>query len=488
MIHAHETAAPFAVSRRATTTGTRMPQLTILMPCLDEARTIATCVGKARDWLARSGLAGEVLVADNGSTDGSQALATAAGARVVQVAERGYGAALLAGIRAAHGRWVVMGDADDSYDFSRLDEFIERLQAGAQLVMGDRFAGGIEAGAMPALHRYLGNPVLSFVGRLLFRSPVRDFHCGLRAFERDPILALGLSCPGMEFASEMVIRATLARLRIDQVPTTLARDGRDRPPHLRSWRDGWRHLRLLLMFSPRWLLLYPGLGLFGLGLLVSTLLTLGPVVVGPVGFDIHTLLYSATASILGLQMAILAVLTRAAGVATGQLPSGTGHDRLMRAFTLERGIVAGLTLAALGMGAGAMSVLDWTHAGLAALDPSRTMRWAIPAAGLLTAGGELVFASFVLSFLSHPSASAAVQTKQSASLDAASRMSGWPNTAVMTATESAPAAITDRAFVASMPPMATVGSPSIRARSNSDSGARTAPGLTAEANTEPNAT
>jgi glycosyltransferase involved in cell wall biosynthesis len=375
------------------------PLLSVVMPCLNEARTVAVCVGKAQAFFDRAGIAGEVVIADNGSTDRSVELAVAAGARVVHVADRGYGAALLGGIEAARGRWVVIGDADDSYDFTALDGFLQRLARGAQLVMGNRFAGGIADGAMPPLHRYLGNPVLSFIGRLLFGSEIRDFHCGLRAFDREAILGLGLRCEGMEFASEMVLRASLAGLRIDEVPTTLSRDGRDRPPHLRSWRDGWRHLRLLLMFSPRWLLLYPGLALLLLGLLPSILLVLGPVRVGSVGFDIHTLLYAATASILGLQLCLLAVLTKAAGVCTGHLPPGDTYLRLMRLFTLERGIALGLLLVGLGLLGGVLSVHDWTTVGLAALDPSRTMRTAIPASALVLAGGECIAGSFVLSFL-----------------------------------------------------------------------------------------
>ena len=380
------------------------PLLSVVMPCLNEERTVAICVGKAMAFFARTGIAGEVVIADNGSRDASMALATAAGARVVRVSERGYGAALMGGILAARGHWVVMGDADDSYDFGALDGFVEQLTAGAQLVMGNRFAGGIAEGAMPPLHRYLGNPVLSFIGRLLFRSPIGDFHCGLRAFDREAVLGLGLSSPGMEFASEMVMRATLAGLRVAEVPTTLARDGRDRPPHLRSWRDGWRHLRLLLMFSPRWLLLYPGLALFGLGALLSVLLTIAPIRLGPVGFDIQTLLYTATASVLGLQMCLLAVLTKAAGVHAGHLPASPGFAWLMRIYTLERGILLGLTLVACGLAGVLSSVWVWTDAGLAALDPSRAMRVTIPAVTLLLAGSECIFGSFVLSFITQPRA------------------------------------------------------------------------------------
>ena len=381
-----------------------VPTLSVVMPCLNEARTVSVCVAKARAYFERAGIEGEVIVADNGSTDGSPELAIAAGATVVHVSDRGSGAAIAGGLRAARGRGVVMGDADDSYDFEHLDGFVERLRAGAQLVMGNRFAGGIEPGAMPRLHRWLGNPVLSFIGRMLFTTDIGDFHCGLRAFDREAILALGLTSPGMEFASEMVMRASLADLRIDEVPTTLARDGRDRPPHLRSWRDGWRHLRLLLMFSPRWLLLYPGLALLTTGAFASMVLTVGPVRIGGVGLDIHTLLYAATASILGLQLSMLAVITKAVGVAAGHLPRGPGYRAMMRVFTLERGLLAGIALMGLGFGAGVMSVLEWTQVGLTGLDPSRTMRAAIPAATLLLAGAECLAASFVLSFVNQPRA------------------------------------------------------------------------------------
>src|SRR5579875_127760 len=264
-------------------------ELTVVMACLNEAETVATCVRKAVNFLAASGVDGEVLIADNGSTDGSQALAEQAGARVVDVAEKGYGNALMAGIAAARGEYVIMGDSDDSYDFTNLMPFVEALRQGADLVMGNRFKGGIAPGAMPPLHRYLGNPVLSFVGRLLFRSKIGDFHCGLRGFRRDSVLALGLQATGMEFASEMVVKATLAGQRVTEVPTTLSKDGRSRPPHLRSWRDGWRHLRFLLLFSPRWLFFLPGLALLVAGLVIGGVVAPHPFSIGAVTFDVDTL-------------------------------------------------------------------------------------------------------------------------------------------------------------------------------------------------------
>ncbi|MFM7703414.1 MAG: glycosyltransferase family 2 protein, partial [Rubrivivax sp.] len=299
------------------------PELTILMPCLNEARTLPACIGKAQAFLREQGIRGEVLIADNGSSDGSATLAQALGARVVQVPARGYGAALIAGIGAARGRHVIMGDADDSYDFGALQPFVAALRRGAQLVMGNRFRGGIAPGAMPALHRYLGNPVLSFIGRLFFQVPVRDFHCGLRGFDRQAVASLGLRCDGMEFASEMVVKASMRGLSIVEVPTTLSPDGRDRPPHLRSWRDGWRHLRFLLLFSPRWLFLYPGLALSGLGLLFLSLLASGPLVVGSISLDVHTMLYAAGATLVGVQVLSFALCAMAYGVQLGILPEPT---------------------------------------------------------------------------------------------------------------------------------------------------------------------
>src|SRR5215469_7535663 len=330
-------------------------ELTILMPCLNEAETIATCVRKARGFLERTGIAGEVLVADNGSSDGSIELARHAGARVVRVAHKGYGSALLGGLRAAHGRFVIMGDADDSYDFSQLDLFIEQLRANNTLVVGHRFRGGIRRGAMPALHRYLGNPLLSFAGRLFFCARVGDFHCGLRGVNRAAALELGLASPGMEFASEMIVRATLAGWRIAEVPTTLSPAGRSRPPHLRTWRDGWRHLRFLLMMTPRWLMLYPGLALLTIGTAAQVALYHSPIIIGRVGFDIHTMLYAAGATVLGVQLVLFSILARAVGVVKNLLPMSRALARFLRLFTLERGILLGLSLGLAGFSLAAYS-------------------------------------------------------------------------------------------------------------------------------------
>jgi len=319
----------------------RSVELTILMPCLDEAETIATCINKARGFLNRTGIDGEILVADNGSTDGSGELAREAGARVVRIAEKGYGNALIGGIAAARGRFVIMADADDSYDFSELDAFVESLRAGNTMVVGHRFRGGIRRGAMPLLHRYLGNPLLSFAGRLFFSTGIGDFHCGLRGVDRAAAVQLGLHAPGMEFASEMIVKAKLAGWRIAEVPTVLSPDGRSRPPHLRSWHDGWRHLRFLLMMSPRWLMLYPGACLIGIGAAAELAILRGPVIINEIGFDVHTMLYAAGAIILGIQLVLFSLLARTIGVLKKVLPMSPPLARFLRIFTLERGILLG---------------------------------------------------------------------------------------------------------------------------------------------------
>ncbi len=360
---------------------------------------MATCVEKAKGFLNRAGIQGEIVVADNGSTDGSQALATSAGARIVEVAARGYGSAIIGGVNAAQGRYVIVADADDSYDFGQLDSFVERLRRGDKLVMGNRFAGGIKPGAMPPLHRYLGNPVLSFIGRLLFRSPIGDFHCGLRGFDREAICKLNLSSPGMEFASEMIVKATLAGLTISDVPTILSPDGRTRAPHLRSWRDGWRHLRFLLMMSPRWLLLYPGLFLLVIGTAAGAMIIRGPLVIKGVGFDIHTMLYASGGTILGLQLILFSILARAVGCVKNVLPMTSNFRRFLAVFSLERGIACGLAIGFAGLLVAIYSVEIWVAAQLAALDPQAMMRIAIPSVTLMLAGAEIVFASFILSFI-----------------------------------------------------------------------------------------
>ena len=374
-------------------------ELTVLMPCLDEADTIGICIEKALTYIARRKIAGEVLIADNGSTDGSQDIAERLGARVVPVPEKGYGSALMGGIAAARGRYVIMGDADDSYDFRALDAFVEALRSGHQLVMGNRFKGGIAPGAMPPLHRYLGNPVLSGIGRLFFRIPVGDFHCGLRGFDRAAITGLELNTTGMEFASEMVVKASLRKLRIAEVPTTLSPDGRSRPPHLRSWRDGWRHLRFLLLFSPRWLFLYPGALLMAVGLAAILWLAAGPRSVGSLVLDVNTLVYAAAALICGFQAVAFALFAKVFAINARLLPPDPRIERLMCLFSMEVGIVAGGLLLIAGLAASAYAVGFWGRAAFGPLDPAVSLRIVVPAVTALVLGLQTVFSSFFLSVL-----------------------------------------------------------------------------------------
>ncbi len=374
-------------------------ELTVLMPCLDEAETIGICIEKAMGYMARRGIAGEVLIADNGSTDGSQGIAERLGARVVPVPDRGYGSALMGGIAAARGRFVIMGDADDSYDFGALDPFVEALRGGHQLVMGNRFKGGIAPGAMPPLHRYLGNPVLSGIGRLFFGIPVGDFHCGLRGFDRAAITDLDLNTTGMEFASEMVVKASLRALRIAEVPTTLSPDGRSRPPHLRSWRDGWRHLRFLLLFSPRWLFLYPGLLLMALGLTSMLWLAAGPRSVGSLVLDVNTLVYAAAALICGFQAVAFALFAKVFAINARLLPPDPRIERTTRLLSMEVGIVTGGLLLVAGLAASAYAVGFWGRAAFGPLDPAVSLRIVVPAVTALVLGLQTVFSSFFLSVL-----------------------------------------------------------------------------------------
>jgi hypothetical protein len=369
------------------------------MPCLNEAETLQTCIRKARGCVERLGLAAEILIADNGSTDGSQAIALREGARVIDVPVRGYGAALYHGFRAAKGRYVIMGDADDSYDFSRLDPFVDKMRDGADLVMGNRFLGGVRPGAMPWMNRYLGNPVLSAIGRLFFHSPAGDFHCGMRALSREAFERLDLQTTGMEFASEMVIKATLVGLRIAEVPTTLDEAGRGRGPHLRPWRDAWRHIRFMLLYCPRWLFLYPGAGLIVAGA------GLGAVVLGHAltrasqMTDAHALLLASAAVLLGFQGVAFAFCARIYALNEGLLPEDTTLERMFRYFTLETGLAAGAILLVLGVAGGAYVAKGWTHASVPIRDPQETLLVAIPSATALCLGGQVVFVSFLLSFL-----------------------------------------------------------------------------------------
>lgn len=369
------------------------------MPCLDEAETIGVCIRKAGHFLQTQGVAGEVLVADNGSTDGSSEIAAGLGARVIRVTERGYGSALHAGITSARGRFIVMGDADDSYDFAHLERFLAALRGGADLVMGNRFQGGIRPGAMPPLHRFLGNPVLSGIGRLFFGAPVGDFHCGLRGFSRTAIERMDLQTTGMEFASEMVLKASVLGMRIEEVPATLAPAGRTRPPHLRPWRDGWRHLRFMLLYSPRWLFLYPGLALMLAGCLVGGWLLPGPRRVGGVTLDVHTLIYAAGAVLVGFQAVWFAGLAKVFAVTTGLLPTDERLNRWFRFITLETGLAVGALLVLAGAGGSVYAVWLWGQLEFGPLEPVRVLRTIIPSMLALALGSQVVLGSFFLSLL-----------------------------------------------------------------------------------------
>ena len=374
-------------------------ELTVVLPCLNEAETLAVCIRKAKASIAGLGIDGEVVIADNGSTDGSQDIARAEGARVVDVPIRGYGAALTAGIADAKGEFVIMGDADDSYDLSNLGPFVEALRGGADLVMGNRFAGGIEPGAMPALHRYLGNPVLTAVGRILFRSPVKDFHCGLSGFRREAILELDLRTTGMEFASEMVVKATLNKLNIVEVPTTLSPDGRSRAPHLRRWHDGWRHLRFLLLYSPRWLFLYPGMILFLVGLVFGGVLLAGPIQIGEHALDVSALVYAMAAVLIGFQAILFAAFSRAFVANEGLMPPSPGMQKAFKVLNLERGLIIGLLLLIVGVALAIYGFIHWGSSDFGALDARDAIRLAVPAATLSVLGFETIMGSFFLSVL-----------------------------------------------------------------------------------------
>jgi len=375
------------------------PEVSVVMPCLNEARTLETCIRKAQRSLAEIGCVGEIVVADNGSSDGSPAIAAALGARVVHVAAKGYGNALMAGIQSARGRYLIMGDADDSYDFSQLQPFVDKLREGYELVMGNRFKGGIRPGAMPRLHQYFGNPLLSGIGRLFFSSPCGDFQCGLRGFHKEAVGRLDLRTTGMEFASEMVVKATLRGLSITEVPTTLSPDGRGRAPHLRTWSDGWRYLRFLLLYSPKWLFLYPGLALILAGIITGVLLLPGPVTVGGVHFDVHTLLYAAMAIVIGFQAVTFALFTEVFAVSEGLLPDNPRLTRLLPSFTLEMGLAIGCVLLIAGLIGSVYAVGDWGTESFGPLDPFRMLRVIIPAATALVVGCQIVLSSFFLSVL-----------------------------------------------------------------------------------------
>lgn len=380
-------------------------EVSVVMPCLNEADTVAACVGKARQALVEAGIRGEVIVADNGSTDASPRLAGQAGAVVVPVPERGYGAALMAGIAAARGRFVIMGDADGSYDFGEVPRFVEKLREGYDLVQGCRLPSGggrVMPGAMPRLHYWLGNPLFSMIARLWFGAPVRDIYCGLRGFRRDFQMGLGQRCTGMEFATEMVLRSALVEGRIAEMPITLHPDGRrTHPPHLKTLRDGWRTMRLLLLYSPRWMFLVPGLALVALGLLGYTVALPG-VRVGRVVFDAHTLLFASLALIVGFQSLLFFLATKAYAISVGLLPADPHLRRFLEAAQLEKGLVLALAGCLLGTGLLLTAVNEWRLAGFGRLDYAHTMRWVIPGATLVAVGVQTFLSSFLVSLVAMP--------------------------------------------------------------------------------------
>ena len=377
-------------------------ELTVLMPCLNEAETLARCIEKAKLGIQCSGVRGEIVVADNGSDDGSVEIVEKSGARVVRIIEKGYGSALRGGIQAASGKWIIMGDADDSYDFSEITGFVEKFQEGFDLVMGCRLPSGggkILHGSMPWKNRWIGNPLLSFIGRLFFKCPARDFHCGLRGFTKDAFLKMDLKTTGMEFASEMVIKSTFQKLKIAEVPVTLHPDGRLRPPHLKPWRDGWRHLRFMLLFSPLWLFLAPGIVLSAVGILFAAALSLENINIGGVAFDVGTLAVACMTVIIGFQLVAFAFFTKVFAIAEGLLPDDPAFSRAFKFFNLEKGILLGLVVLLAGIILSARAAWIWRQAGFGELSPEENLRRLIPAATLIVLGVQCVFSSFFMSAL-----------------------------------------------------------------------------------------
>jgi len=373
--------------------------LSILMPCLNEARTLGNCIAKAMQYLARQNFAGEIVIADNGSTDGSQEIAESLGARVVRVSERGYGIALAAGIKAAMGKYVIMGDSDDSYDFDSLEVFVEQLEAGYDLVCGNRFAGGIKDGAMPPLHRYFGNPLLTGVGRVLYKSPVNDFYCGLRGFRRDAILGLGLTAPGMEFALEMVVKSTISHLRITEVPTTLHPDGRDRPPHLRSWRDGWRSLRFYLLLSPEGLFLYPGLALAMVSGIASFILFFTNIRIGSVAFAQHTLIVTCALTVVGIQSVFFWTFAKSVAIQKQLLLPDAAFRTVRPLFDLEKCLVGGGLLVLIGLAIAAYGLFYWYSRSFGPVEGDTLIRVICAASVLISIGFQLIFSAFFMLLL-----------------------------------------------------------------------------------------
>ncbi|WP_418511365.1 glycosyltransferase family 2 protein [Corallibacter sp.] len=374
-------------------------ELSIVMPCLNEAETLATCIKKAQNFLLENQVSGEVIIADNGSTDGSQNIAKTLGAKVIHVEKKGYGNALRSGINYALGTYIIMGDADDSYDFESLKPFLINLRKGHDLVMGNRFKGGIKKDAMPFLHKYLGNPVLSFLGRLFFNIKIGDFHCGLRGFSKEAYYKMNLKTTGMEFASEMIVKSKLNNLSITEVPTILHKDGRSRPPHLNTWRDGWRHLRFLLLYSPMWLFLIPGILLMITGILASGVLISQSIIIEKIVFDIHTLLYTSSMVLVGFQFFVFYALTKVYAVENQLLPKSNRYEKLFKYLNLESGLIIGAILLASGIGLSFYGVSIWKNFEYGNLNPSKTLRVIIPAVFTGLLGMQIIFFSLFFSIL-----------------------------------------------------------------------------------------
>lgn len=377
-------------------------ELSIIMPCLNEAETIGRCIEKAKHWLEQSGVIGEIIIGDNGSTDGSQDIAVSYGARIIDIPQRGYGAALFGATMAAQGKYIIMGDSDDSYDFSKLSPFLEKLQSGYDLVMGNRFKGGIQAEAMPWKNRYIGNPLLTGIGRLLFNSQIGDFHCGLRGFSKAAFMRMDLHTTGMEYASEMVIKAALLEMRIAEVPTTLSKDGRSRPPHLRPWRDGWRHLRFMLLFSPRWLFIYPGIAISLLGLTLFILLLKGPIQINKVYFDIHTMVFAGITTLIGYMLLVFGSITRIIGISLGLLPPKRILDYLSGKPILEIGSLLGVISMLTGFFYGITAIIEWGSTHFGTLDPTITMRTVLLSAMSILFGFITLIFSIIFGFIAIP--------------------------------------------------------------------------------------
>jgi len=374
-------------------------ELSIVMPCLNEAETLAICISKAQSFLDTNKINGEIIIADNGSKDGSIDIARSHNARVIPVEQKGYGSALKAGIDAADGTYVIMGDADDSYDFKNLMPYLTELRKGKDLVMGNRFKGGIEKDAMPFLHKYLGNPVLSFIGRLFFKININDFHCGLRGFSKVAYKKMDLKTSGMEFASEMVVKSKLNNLSITEVPTKLHKDGRTRAPHLKTWSDGWRHLRFLMLYAPNWLFLYPGILLALVGLVMSTVLVINPLEFNRFTLDVHTLLYSSAFLLVGFQFIIFYGLTKIFAVENELLPKSNRYNKLFRFINLEKGLIFGFVLLIIGLILSYKGLASWQATQFGVLDASTTLRIIIPAITALQLGIQTILFSFFFSVL-----------------------------------------------------------------------------------------